>query len=263
MSDRGSLTGKHALVCGASAGIGRASAFALAARGAELTVLARSAGRLDALLPELTAAGAGSVRALAADMDDLDGLAAAVSGLLEEAGHVHILVHNTGGPPAGRLLDADPEALLAGFRRHVLTAHHLVKALLPGMISEGYGRIVNVISTSVREPIPGLGVSNTIRAAMAGLSKTLSDELPPDVTINNVLPGYTDTDRLRSLGQSRGERTGQSFEQIREGWIASVPERRLGRPEEIAAAVAFLCSPEAAYIRGQSLAVDGGRTRSI
>src|SRR5690606_36944419 len=133
----------------------------------------------------------------------------------------------------------------------------------PGMREAGYGRIVNVLSTSVREPIDNLGVSNTIRAAVAGWAKTLSRELPPGVTINNILPGYTDTERLATLASSAGERTGRTADEDRQGWIATVPEGRLGLPEELAAAVAFLASPAAAYVRGVSLPVDGGRLRSI
>jgi 3-oxoacyl-[acyl-carrier protein] reductase len=257
------MEGRRALVCGASAGIGRAISLALAERGAGVVALARRADRLGALLPELLEAGAASAEALTADMDDTEALAAAVAGALERFGPVHVLVNNSGGPKPGRLLDARAEDLLAGFRRHVLASHLLVRKLLPGMEEAGYGRIVNVISTSVREPIPGLGVSNTVRAAMAGWAKTLSHELPPGITINNVLPGYTDTERLGQLAVSIAERTGGSVEEVRAAWIGNVPERRLGRPEETAAAVAFLASPAAAYVRGQSLAVDGGRLKSI
>jgi 3-oxoacyl-[acyl-carrier protein] reductase len=263
MNSYQSLNGRHALVCGASSGIGRATALALAARGAEVTALARRADLLEMLVAELLAGGAKAAHALVADLDQRAELGTAVDDLLNTRGPVHILVNNTGGPPPGRLLDAAPEALEVAFGRHVLGAHLLVTKLLPGMEAEGYGRIVNVISTSVREPIPGLGVSNTVRAAMAGFSKTLSSELPPGVTINNVLPGYTDTERLSALCESIAARTGKSLAEVREGWVAAVPEGRLGRPEEVAAVVAFLASPEAGYLRGQSIAVDGGRMRSI
>ncbi len=174
-----------------------------------------------------------------------------------------MLVHNTGGPPAGKLLDAQPAAMLAAFQRHVLTAHLLVRLVLPGMRAAGYGRIVTVLSTSVREPIDLLGVSNTTRAAMAGWSKSISRELPPGVTINNILPGYTATERLAELARGTAERMGRSLEAIEAEWCEVVPEKRLGQPEEIAAVIAFLASPAASFVRGVSLAVDGGRMRSI
>jgi len=257
------LAGRHALVCGASKGIGRASALAMAERGAALTLLARSRGQLEAVAEQALARGAPAARVLVADLDDHATLEASVREHLEAFGPVHVLVNNTGGPPGGPLLDASPEVFEAAFRRHVLAAQLLARLLVPGMREAGYGRIVNVLSTSVREPIDNLGVSNTIRAAMAGWAKSLSRELPPGVTINNVLPGYTDTERLSSLAAANGERTGRTPEAVRQGWIAQVPEGRLGLPEELGAVVAFLASPAAAYVRGVSLPVDGGRLRSI
>jgi len=258
-----SLASRHALVCGASAGIGRAAALALAAHGARLTVLARSATALEELRQELLGAGAPEAHALVADMDAPEELERRIRSWLDERGAAQILVHNTGGPPGGRLLDAEAEALLVAFRRHVLSAQRLVQLLLPGMQEAGYGRIVNVLSISVREPIDHLGVSNIMRAAMAAWAKTLSRELPPGVTINNVLPGYTATARLAALARGTAERTGQSVQDIERDWREGVPEKRLGRPEEIAAAIAFLASPAASFIRGVSLAVDGGRLRSL
>jgi len=257
-----SLIGRTALVCGASRGIGRASALALAAAGAHVVLLARSGDRLKAAASEILAAG-GAASVVTADLDDRSGLDGVIETLLSEHGPVHVLVNNSSGPPGGPLLRAAPEELLTAFGRHVLAGHMLVQKLLPGMRDAGYGRIINVISTSVREPIPNLGVSNTIRGAMASWAKTLSRELPPGVTINNVLPGFTDTERLGSLGASRAAREGTTTEAVKEAWLAQVPERRLAQPEETAAAIAFLASPAAAYIRGTSLPVDGGRLRSI
>ena len=257
------LDGLHALVCGASAGIGRAAALALAASGAELTVLARSAAKLEALIPALLAAGAPKARALVADLDDRPALASSVDDLLREHGPIQVLVNNTGGPPPSPLLEADEPAFLAAFGRHVLASHLLVRALLPGMKSSRYGRIVNVISLSVREPIPMLGVSNTIRGAMASWSKTLAMELPPGITVNNLLPGYTDTERLGVLGQAIAERDGLDLAQVRAAWCALVPEGRMGEPAELGAVIAFLASPAAAYVRGTSIPVDGGRLRSL
>jgi 3-oxoacyl-[acyl-carrier protein] reductase len=258
-----SLASRQALVCGASAGIGRAAALALASLGARVTVLARTAPALEELCGELRAAGAEEAHAVPADLDAPEELERHLRRWLAECGPAQILVHNTGGPPAGRLLDAEAESLVAAFRRHVVSAQRLVQLLLPGMQAAGYGRIVNVLSISVREPIDHLGVSNIVRAAMAAWAKTLSRELPPGVTINNVLPGYTATSRLAALARTTAERTGRSLEDVEREWREAVPERRLARPEEIAAAIAFLASPAASFIRGVSLAVDGGRLRSL
>lgn len=263
MNPTASLHGRHALVCGASAGIGRASALALAAAGARVTALARNAPALTALLPELLRAGAPQARFVAADLDDLPAAVVAVEALLAEHGPVQVLVNNTGGPPSGPLLEASLEDFVRAFRRHVGAAHTLTRLLLPGMRAAGYGRIINVISTSVREPIQGLGVSNTIRGAMASWAKTLSKELPPGITVNNVLPGFTATERLEALKHSMAQRQNTAPAAVEQTWLASVPEGRLGRPEEIAAAIAFLAAPAAAYVRGVSLAVDGGRLNSI
>jgi 3-oxoacyl-[acyl-carrier protein] reductase len=256
------LEGRHALVCGASRGIGRATAHALASRGARLSILARSADRLQALVEPLQRAGSPDVSVVVADLDDREALASTLDGLIAE-GPVHIVVNNTAGPPGGPLTQATPDAILTALGRHLLAAHQILQATLPGMSHAGYGRFVQVLSTSVREPIDNLGVSNLTRAAVASWAKTLSRELPAGVTINNVLPGFTDTDRLASLADAVGERTGRSADQVREAWVGMVPEGRLGRPEELGEAVAFLCSPAASYIRGVSLPVDGGRLRSI
>jgi 3-oxoacyl-[acyl-carrier protein] reductase len=258
-----SLDGFHALVCGGSSGIGRAIALALAGAGAEVTVLARSEDKLLALLPELDAAGAVSSRAVIADLDDRPGLCDQIAILLAEAGPAHILINNAGGPPGGPILEATEGEFLTAFSRHVLSSHLLTRLLLPGMTAAGYGRILNIVSTSVKEPIPNLGVSNTTRGAIASWAKSVSRELPPGVTINNLLPGFTDTERLGSLGRGQAERRGVSMDAVREGWLAQIPEGRLGRPEEIAAMAAFLASPAGAYVRGQSIAVDGGRLRGI
>lgn len=257
------LKGRHALVCGASAGIGQATARALASLNAELTLLARSKEKLEGQLAELTAAGASKIHILIADLDNRSELKEKIVAHLATHGPVQILINNTGGPAPGPLLKAEESDLLNAFGRHVLAAQILVKAILPGMVESGYGRIINVISTSVREPIPNLGVSNTIRGAMASWSKTLSRELPPKVTINNVLPGFTATGRLAQLAESIAKRNESSVEDVETNWRAQVPEGRLAQPEELGQVIAFLASPAASYVRGQSLAVDGGRLRGI
>lgn len=258
-----SLTGKHALVCGASAGIGRATALELARLGATVTGLARREERLVSLVPALLEAGAPQAFGLMADLDQRETAVAAVAAHMDAVGPVHILINNTGGPAAGPLLQAGEGALMAAFERHVLAAHRLVQAVLPGMRAAGYGRIINVLSTSVKEPIPNLGVSNTIRGAVASWAKTLAMELPPGVTINNVLPGYTDTERLDALADATAGRTGKAVDAVRAGWAELSPEGRIGRPEELGAVIAFLASPAASFVRGVSLPVDGGRLRSL
>jgi 3-oxoacyl-[acyl-carrier protein] reductase len=255
---RDSLRGRHALICGASQGIGRAAAEAMAARGARLTLLARR----EDVLREVADGLPGEHGILVADLDDRATLREQLDALVA-ATPVHILVHNTGGPPSGPLLDATEDAILHALGRHLLTAHLMARAVLPGMAAAGYGRIINVLSTSVREPIDNLGVSNLTRAAVASWAKSLSRELPPGVTINNVLPGFTATPRLASLADAVGARTGRDADQVRAAWTAAVPEGRLADPSELGEAIAFLASPAASYVRGVSLPVDGGRIRGI
>lgn len=254
------LDNRHALVCGASQGIGLATARELAALGARVTVLARRGDTLDEVVAALPGTGHGRI---AVDTSDTAALATAASALAAER-PVHILVNNSGGPPPGPLHQADPTALEAAMRQHVVACQVLVQALLPGMREGGHGRIVNIISTSVKEPIAGLGVSNTARWAVAAWAKTLAGELGPDgITVNNVLPGYTDTPRIEQIIRTGAQRSGRTEQAVFEDMVANVPLRRFARPEETAAAVAFLCSPAAAYITGVNLPVDGGRTRSL
>lgn len=258
-----SLASRHALVCGASAGIGHAAALALASLGASVTVLARREEKLAAMLPRLREAGARAAQFVVADLDDARRFEPAIAALLAEHGPVHVLVNNSGGPAPRAILDSGTEHFDAGFTRVLYAAQALVRACLPGMSAAGFGRIVNVLSTSTREPIPGLGVGNTVRAAMAGWAKTLSRELPPGVTINNVLPGYTATERLQELAALTSEKTGRPVAEIESDWKREIPEGRLAEPREIGEVIAFLCTPAAGYVRGQSLAVDGGRMRSL
>lgn len=257
------LVGRHALVCGASAGIGRATALALAQRGATLTLLARRNAELQALRPVLMTAGARETHVLAADLDDRVGLKTKVRDHLSVAGPIHILVNNTGGPSGGPLLDAAEEDFLKAYGRHLLASHLLTQLLVPGMKEAGYGRIVNVLSWSVREPIPGLGVSNTIRATMASWAKTLSKELPPGITVNSILPGSIDTERVHIVADTLGKASGKGKAGVLGDWILSSPEKRLGTADEVGRVIAFLCSPEASFIRGVVLPVDGGKLNSI
>jgi len=256
------LAGKTALICGASRGIGAATARIMAKAGANVILASRSENQLNTLLSEISSLGEGDHQILVLDLEDTDSLEGRIQPVLDQ-GPIHILVNNAGGPPGGPLLDASVEELAQPFTRHLHAAHTLVKLLTPGMIIADYGRIIQIVSTSVREPIPNLGVSNTLRGAMASWAKSLSRELHPSITINNVLPGFTDTERLGSLAQSIHERTGKSIEAIHDGWMSQVPIERLIDPLETASVIAFLASPAAGAIRGVSLPVDGGRLRSI
>ena len=257
------LGGRHALVCGASEGIGRAAAHELALLGADVTVLSRRASVLAEVLEALPRREGQRHRRLAVDLGDTESLAAAVGRLVAED-PVHVLVNNTGGPPGGPAHGADPGAFVDAFRKHLVAAQTLVQAVLPGMREAGFGRVVNVISTSVKEPIAGLGVSNTIRGAVASWAKTLASELGPHgITVNNVLPGFTRTGRLAGLIASRAKAGGASEDEVAAGMLAGVPAGRFAEAAEIAAAIAFLASPAAAYVNGINLPVDGGRTRSL
>jgi 3-oxoacyl-[acyl-carrier protein] reductase len=257
------LNGRHALVCGGSDGIGRAAAHELALLGADVTVLARRAEALQEVVASLPRSGAQQHGWLAADVGQTDALRAQVQALA--AGRaVQILVNNTGGPPAGPAHAADIAAFLDAFNRHLVANQTIVQAVLPGMRAANWGRIVNVISTSVKEPIPGLGVSNTIRGAVASWAKTLSRELAPmGITVNNVLPGFTDTARIGQLVQDRIKATGKTEEDILASMRSNVPSGRFATPSEIGGVIAFLCSPAAAYVNGVNLAVDGGRMQSM
>jgi 3-oxoacyl-[acyl-carrier protein] reductase len=258
------LAGRHALVCGASEGIGRAAAHELALLGADVTVLARrpeALAEVAAALPRV--AGSQQHATIALDVADAVALRETV-GRLVATRPVHILVNNTGGPPGGRALDAGADDYLAAFQRHLLANQALAQLTVPGMRTAGWGRIVNIVSTSVKEPIPNLGVSNTIRGAVASWAKTLSRELGADgITVNNVLPGYTRTQRLEQILHDRVRSTGKDEAAVSAAMLATVPAGRFAEASEIAAAIAFLASPAAGYISGVSLAVDGGRMQSI
>ncbi|MFN0132006.1 MAG: SDR family oxidoreductase [Phycisphaerales bacterium] len=258
------LTGKRALVGGSTQGIGRAAAFELASLGAAVTLIARNSDALAKVAAELPKPAGQQHGFVVADFADPESLGPALRPLLDPTKPVHILINNTGGPPGGPAHDAAPEAFLVAFKTHLVSFQVLVKALLPGMRAAAYGRIINIISTSVKAPIPNLGVSNTIRAAVANWGKTLAHELGPfGITVNNVLPGFTDTARLAELFKARAAKTGKAYQSVVDEAISTIPAGRLGKPEEIAAAVGFLASPAASYVNGINLPVDGGRTQSL
>ena len=255
------LSGKHALVAGGSRGIGLASARALAACGARVTLLARDPERLNAAVDGLSGEGH---RAIPADASDVAAWGSTIERLLAEAGPVHILINNSGGPPPGAVRDTDWDRFPEVFAQHVGSAHTTTRLVLPGMREAGYGRVINIISTSVKQPIPGLGVSNTVRGAMANWAKTLAAEVARDgITVNNVLPGATRTERLEQLIAGKAAREKVGAETVAAAMEAGIPAGRFAAPEEVAQAVLFLASPEAAYITGVNLPVDGGRTASL
>ena len=258
------LDGRHALVCGGSQGIGRAVALELAQFGADVTVLARSREALQAVVGALPKTRAAQTHGLAvADANDTAAFGAAIE-VLVRARPAQILVNNSGGPPGGPAHGAKVEEYTNAFRQHVLANQTALQAVLPGMRAAGFGRVVNVISTSVKEPIENLGVSNTVRAAVASWAKTCSRELAPlGITVNNVLPGFTQTQRLTGLIAAKSKTSGKSEDEIARDMLAAVPAGRFADPAEVAAVVAFLCSPAAAYVNGVSIAVDGGRTHAL
>lgn len=273
-----SLTDRRAIVCGSTQGIGHACAVELALLGASVTLLARDPERLKvaaAALPTPAEKTGQSHDFVVADFSRVEEVEeAARQAIRPDTGGrpCHILINNTGGPPGGPIAEADPEAFRKALDAHLINNHILVRACLPGMKAAdrggegppGYGRIINILSTSVKAPIPGLGVSNTVRAAVASWAKTLAGELARfNITVNNILPGFTDTARLQSLFEARAKKENKTVEQVTAAAIATIPMARLGLAEEIAAAAAFLATPAAAYITGINLPVDGGRTQSL
>lgn len=258
------LKNRTALVCGSTQGIGKAVAAELAALGANVTLVARNEATLKEVKASLPATGQQIHTYISADFNDPARLGELVSSFIQRNGPVNILVNNTGGPPSGRILDAATADFETVFRQHLLCNHVLVQACAEGMKNSRYGRIINIISTSVKQPLPNLGVSNTIRAAVANWAKTLANELGKfGVTVNNVLPGATETGRLKTLIATKSEKTGRSETELAAEMKREIPLGRFADPSEVAAAVAFLASPAGAYINGINLPVDGGRTSSL
>lgn len=258
------LTAKHALVGGSTQGLGWGSAVELATLGATVTLMARNEARLRERVTQLPSQAGQAHQYIVADFSDGAQVRQALLHLRETGKQFQILVHNTGGPPPGSILDAKADDFITAMQQHLINFHEITQAFVPFMKESGFGRIINIISTSVKEPIAGLGVSNTLRAAVASWAKTLSGELAPfGITVNNVLPGYTRTARLESLIESKSKASNQTKEEIEAEMERAIPARRIGTPEEFGAVVAFLASPAASYVNGVSIAVDGGRMHSL
>ncbi|MEE2908360.1 MAG: SDR family oxidoreductase [Planctomycetota bacterium] len=258
------LEGRRAIVCGSTQGIGRACAERLAADGSHVTLLARSPEALSDVRDTLPVPVEQRHAWIAGDFNDWDGAARSVREFLEDRGEVDILVNNSGGPPPGTALDANPVDFLEAMKPHLALSQALVQAVVPGMKKNKHGRIINIISTSVMMPIRGLGVSNVVRGAMGNWSRTLADELAGDgITVNNVLPGFTETGRLKGIFERKAEKAGTTPEKIRQQIINTIPAHRIGQPSELAALVSFLASDDAGYICGVSIPVDGGRLAAM
>jgi 3-oxoacyl-[acyl-carrier protein] reductase len=258
------VTGKRALVGGGSDGIGKATAVQLANFGAHVTVVARNEAKLKTVVSELGKSHGQQHHYLVADYTHPAELQSVVEGHLEKTGDIHILINNSGGPPGGKVFDANLNEFELAFRQHLECNHVLTQLIVPGMKRQGYGRIINVISTSVKQPLDNLGVSNTVRGAVANWAKTLANELGSfGITVNNVLPGATLTSRLHSIIENKSNRLGVSPEEVANAMKREIPANRFGQPEEIAKAIVFLASEDASYINGVNLPVDGGRTKSL
>jgi 3-oxoacyl-[acyl-carrier protein] reductase len=255
------LQNKNALVCGSTQGIGKATALMLASEGANVTLVARSEEKLKAVFTELHNDGQNHSY-LVADFTKPEELKEKLAVLNPPS--FHILINNTGGPAGGPVFNAKLEEFERAFTMHLKCNHVLVQALVPFMKEEGYGRIINVISTSVKQPLDGLGVSNTIRGAVANWSKTMANELGQfGITVNNVLPGATETERLNEIIQNKANKTGKNTAEIAQNMKNASPAKRFAKPQETAAAISFLASEKAAFINGINLPVDGGRTKSL
>ncbi len=258
------LTGKTALVCGASRGLGYAAALELAAEGANVVLCSRTEADIRAAAERINAATGARTASVAADVADPGSAPLLVRTALERFGALHVLVNNAGGPPPGRFESHGDTAWQKAFELNLLSAVRLIRECIPPMRAAGWGRIVNITSVAVKQPIDGLILSNSVRAGVIGLAKTLSNELARDnILINNVCPGFILTDRTRSLFESRARNEGRSPEEIRESVAASVPLGRLGEPRELGALVAFLCSERASYLTGTSIQVDGGLLKAL
>ena len=258
------LTGKTALVGGSTQGIGKEIAIQLSKLGATIVLLARNEDKLKSALNDLDTHQKQTHSYICADFSQPDDLEKKITAYVADGGLVNILVNNAGGPKGGQAIDANQQEYLDAFNIHLVCNQILAKNLVGGMKTSKYGRIINIISTSVKSPLKGLGVSNTIRGAVANWSKTLANELGPfGITVNNVLPGATNTSRLKEIISNKARETGKSEDEVLKTMVSAVPLGRVAAPKEVAQAVVFLASPAASYISGINLPVDGGRTPSL
>ncbi|ULC60486.1 SDR family oxidoreductase [Flaviramulus sp. BrNp1-15] len=256
------IKNKNALVCGSTQGIGKATALGLAQEGVNVTLAARNREKLKAVLEELPKDGNHSY--IVADFSNPRDLQEQVIKFIEKNHGFHIVINNTGGPRSGDILTASLDEFDNAFTQHLKCNHVLAQATIPFMKEEGFGRIVNIISTSVKEPIAGLGVSNTIRGAVGNWSKTLATEVGAfGITVNNVLPGFTETERLTEIIKIKANAAGSSLEQMAEIMKNYAPAKRFAKPEETANVITFLASEAASYVNGINVPVDGGRTKSL
>ena len=258
-----SLEGKNAIVCGSSQGIGNAIAEELAIMGANCILLARNEENLKIAVSQLDISIRQSHTYYSIDFNDIEALRDLVKKITSQQ-TIHVLINNSGGPKAGPIVDATEEEFLQAFNQHLIVNHILATSVIDGMKQDGYGRIINIISTSVKTPLKNLGVSNTVRWSVASWAKTLANELGQfGITVNNVLPGSTATERNSSLIEANAKRQNISVDEVRKKMIDEIPAKRFGDPTEIAAVAAFLATPAASYVNGVSIPVDGGRTPSV
>ncbi len=257
------LEGKVAMVAAASQGLGRATALSLAKEGARLALCARHPEALEETAAEIRAATGAEVLTVATDLTDAEQIATFADRTLAQYGTVHVLVNNAGGPPPGAFEDLPDDAWDAAFTLTLMSAVRLTRAVLPNMRGQKWGRVVNISSFGTKQPINPLLLSNSLRLAVVGWAKTVSNLVAQDnVTINSVGPGWTWTDRVASLLAGRAEAGGKSEAEAEAEITATIPMRRMGRPEELADVVTFLCSERASYVTGTSLMVDGGAAQS-
>jgi 3-oxoacyl-[acyl-carrier protein] reductase len=255
------LTNKNALVCGASQGLGFACAGELALMGANIIAVSRNEDKLKSAIQNFDTSKGQRHSYLVLDLSDTERVRQRANQFLEKTNIIHILINNAGGPPSVPMIETDTAEIEKCFRTHLTSSHVLVQLLFPGMKAAGFGRIVNILSYSVKQPINGLGISNTVRAAVANWAKTLANEISIfGITVNNVLPGYTNTERLDYLLSKQAEDANIDKDTLYKQAVTAIPAGRLGEPLEFGATVAFLCSPAAGYINGINLPVDGGRT---
>jgi 3-oxoacyl-[acyl-carrier protein] reductase len=258
------LKNRRALVCGSSQGMGKAIAIQLSKQGANVVLFARNKQSLEQVMAQLDTSEGQTHEILIADFSKPIEVKHALHEYLKSTNTIQILINNTGGPAPGPAHTAESDQFIAAFSQHLITNHELMKLVLPGMKQANYGRIINVISTSVKQPLVGLGVSNTVRGAVANWAKTLANELGPfNITVNNVLPGATNTVRLESIIKNKAAKKGLTIAEMEQEEKSIIPLRRFGEPEEFADVVGFLASPSASYITGINLPVDGGRTTSL